>query len=94
MPASVNDSHTWSTRFTKIEEYAKGADITFNGKSCIGCWVGFDTKKNTYITYRPAGMASGSTTHTTATVEINFAGNKNVINNGSSLKLKFPESDH
>lgn len=63
------------------------------GATCVGCWRA-QTPDGSWVTYRPAGQASGLTSLTTATVEVNSPGirilNVNSAGSAKSLKLKFP----
>ncbi|MNV86242.1 hypothetical protein D3C71_1802570 [compost metagenome] len=63
------------------------------GATCVGCWRA-QTPDGSWVTYRPAGQASGLTSPTTATVEVNSPGirilNVNSAGSAKSLKLKFP----
>lgn len=74
---------------------AKPLPLDKYGKPCVGCWTA-KNKKGTWITYRPAGQASGRTNSTTATVEINNEDtfNKLNLNKGrpERIKLKFPKT--
>ncbi|MDL5364131.1 hemagglutinin repeat-containing protein [Xanthomonas sp. NCPPB 2654] len=54
-----------------------------------GAWRAQIPGGDTWVTYRPAGVASGKTKSTTATVEINRP-DVNLVNGHKPLKLKFP----
>ncbi|WP_241093103.1 hemagglutinin repeat-containing protein [Xanthomonas bonasiae] len=54
-----------------------------------GAWRAQIPGGDTWVTYRPAGVASGKTKLTTATVEINRP-DVNLVNGNKPLKLKFP----
>lgn len=91
MPATLNPSGT-------AEDFAIRwfGDTPVNKlpiNNCDGCWRAKDTD-GAWVTYRPAGRASSSTTATTATVEINSEAIKRMNANSAGvdqvLKLKFP----
>ena len=98
MPASQNPNataekfaETFLGRKPTSIERLDGAKL-LKGK-CIGCWNA-KMPDGTFVTYRPAGNASSSTSTTTATVEINSSA-LNQLNIGkkgkpTSLKFKFP----
>ncbi|MGA7440499.1 MAG: hemagglutinin repeat-containing protein, partial [Luteibacter sp.] len=95
MPNSLSPSATAEDFATRVlgrqptaDELAKGASM--NNGNCPGCWRASADGGQTWVTYRPAGMASSSTLATTSTVEVNYAASKNAINQGNVLKLKFP----
>lgn len=97
MPASANP---WATaedfalrvlgRAPTADELRQGAGM--NRGNCPGCWLARPAD-GTYVTYRPAGNASGNTLSNTATVEFNNPATINMVNGGDRevLKLKFPE---
>ncbi|WP_266158480.1 hemagglutinin repeat-containing protein [Dyella silvatica] len=97
MPFSPNPSAT-------AEDFAQGVlgrsptqdelniGARMNKGNCIGCWVASPDNGQTFITYRPSGMAGADTLPTTSTVEINYKGTENIINNGKVVKLKFPKN--
>ena len=98
MPASQNPNataekfaETFLGRKPTSIERLDGAKL-LKGK-CVGCWNA-KMPDGTFVTYRPAGNASSSTSTTTATVEINSSA-LNQLNIGkkgkpTSLKFKFP----
>ena len=98
MPASQNPNataekfaETFLGRKPTSIERLDGAKL-LKGK-CVGCW-NVKMPDGTFVTYRPAGNASSSTSTTTATVEINSSA-LNQLNIGkkgkpTSLKFKFP----
>jgi filamentous hemagglutinin len=61
--------------------------------NCDGCWRA-QTSDGAWVTYRPAGQASGATVSTKAIVEINSTminnSNANGFGRAQVLKLKFP----
>jgi hypothetical protein len=95
MPSSLSPSATAEDFATRVlgrlptaDELAAGARM--NNGNCAGCWNASTDGGQTWVSFRPAGMASSSTLGSTSTVEINYAGAKNAINDGKILKLKFP----
>jgi filamentous hemagglutinin len=89
MPATTNQNES-------AEDFARGF---FDGQkpgdaipTKDGGWRA-QTSDGTWVTYRPAGQASGKTLPTTASVDVNGPG-VNLLNGGpnSTLKLKFPQT--
>jgi filamentous hemagglutinin len=100
MPGTLNPNATAEDFATRVlgrqptvEEIARGSAIKVNGQACSGCWIASPDGGNTYITYRPAGVAS-DTLPTTSTVEVNYKAAENATNAGKPVKLKFPLVDH
>ncbi|WP_258042029.1 hemagglutinin repeat-containing protein [Pseudomonas syringae] len=91
MPATPNPTATANDFVSKVFNGAQIAKKSI--PNCDGCWRA-QTSDGAWVTYRPAGQASGATSSTTATVEINSTTINNLNANGSGraqiLKLKFP----
>jgi hypothetical protein len=91
MPGSINPSATAedfaSRLFGRTSPPANAEPIA----NCPGCWKA-QTTDGTFVIYRPASTASGKTSQTTASVDINIGSGGNALNNGSVLKLKFPKA--
>lgn len=90
MPGSPNPSAT-------AEDFANrlfgGTSTPVDAKpipNCNGCWSATNAD-GVSVTYRPASTASVDTAASTASVDINFRPNGNVINGGKPVKLKFPQ---
>ncbi|WP_260300894.1 hemagglutinin repeat-containing protein [Xanthomonas arboricola] len=79
---------TFLKRQPTAQELSIGARM--NGGNCDGCWVA-KAPDGSYVTYRPAGKASGDTIGTTATVELNMPELAQINGGNKMIKLKFPK---
>jgi hypothetical protein len=79
---------TFLKRQPSTQELSSGAKI--NGGNCNGCWIA-KAPDGSYVTYRPAGTASGDTLSTTATVELNIPRLAQANGGKRMIKLKFPK---
>ncbi|NYH50020.1 UNVERIFIED_ORG: hypothetical protein FHR68_003680 [Xanthomonas campestris] len=79
---------TFLKRQPTAQELSIGARM--NGGNCDGCWVA-KAPDGSYVTYRPAGKASGDTLGTTATVELNMPELAQINGGNKMIKLKFPK---
>lgn len=89
MPVSLNPSATGEDI---ANQFLGSTSTPMNAKpilNCNGCWSATNAD-GVSVTYRPASTASVDTAASTASVDINFKPNGNVINGDKPVKLKFP----
>ncbi|MCS4509525.1 DUF6862 domain-containing protein, partial [Xylophilus ampelinus] len=91
MPASSNPSATAEDFANRLFGENSTPAIAKPIPNCSGCWSATNAE-GISVTYRPASTASVDTAATTASVDINFKSNENVINGGKPVKLKFPQA--